>query len=230
MAHTVGPPLTRFDDHIGAAHERACRHHTFGRRPSPRWRHLPGAHRTLPTWRRRRVVEGLLQVGHEAPLPMRVAAHQLRLGGTHLRQRLPLRCVVHIHLTRGRPCGAGLGDHTLDRQDLQQCLEPATAHTGDAFDLEQTLRPLGQHLQYRVGSSRVGHRGSGEVLPQSLVALRWQQHCFSARQPPPGAPHLLVVGHRGGRRAHVQAEAEIGFVVPHAQRRGGHHGLHPVVA
>ena len=49
-------------------------------------------------------------------------------------------------------------------------------------------------------------------------------------QPPSGPTHLLVVSHWRGRRAHVQAKAQVGFVVAHAQSGGGHHGFDLVVA
>ena len=44
-----------------------------------------------------------------------------------------------------------------------------------------------------------------------------------------GATDLLVVRHRRGGGAHVDAEAEVGFVVAHAQRRGGDHRLDAVL-
>ena len=42
---------------------------------------------------------------------------------------------------------------------------------------------------------------------------------------PSGPADLLVVGHRRGRRAQVDAEGKVGLVVAHAQRRGRHQRL-----
>ena len=65
---------------------------------------------------------------------------------------------------------------------------------------------------------RFGDTGGGEVLPQPLVGDGRQEHRNRLVECPPRPPDLLVVGDRRRRRAEMDAEREIGFVVAHAER------------
>ena len=137
---------------------------------------------------------------------------------------------MHIGHAGGPPGRAVFVQHALDRQNFEQRLQPPSAHAGIGFDLDQAVSIAPQAAEHLFCRLRVGNRGGGEVIPNALIRIRRQQHPFGMRHCPARPPHLLVISHRRRGRAHMHTKAQVGFVVAHAQRRGGHHRLDLVVA
>ena len=73
---------------------------------------------------------------------------------------------------------------------------------------------------------RKGQRA--EVLPDPAVLLAREEDDERLVDGAPGTSHLLVVGDRRARRAHVDHEPEVGLVEAHAEGGRGDEGLDPV--
>ncbi len=187
-----------------------------------------------------RVVERLGEHVHQAPRALGVGAHQVGLGATGGDDAVVLLRVVGPAHARAPPAAPDPFDGAVDVHRLEQRLEPAAPQSGLGLDRRHRHRGAGsvrlgegaEQAQHLPGGLRIGDGRGGEVLPDPGVGLRrGQQHPDRALggelrgQRAAGPADLLVVRDRGVGRADVHAEAQVGLVVPHAQRRGRHHGL-----
>ena len=78
---------------------------------------------------------------------------------------------------------------------------------------------LGQRRQHGRGLLLRRHGRGGEVLPDVRVLRPGQQQHIGVGRATAGAAHLLVVRHRGRRRAQVDDEAQVRLVEAHARAR-----------
>ena len=123
-------------------------------------------------------------------------------------------------------------DGAVDVEDLEQQLQPGPTDVDDGLERRGRQRSTGggEGVDDGAGAVLGGHRDAGEVGPDVAVLGAGHEQHVGALGGPPGTTDLLVVGHRGGRRADVDDEAEVGLVEAHPQRRGGDERLDLVVA
>ena len=117
------------------------------------------------------IIKSRLQVGHQAGLALRIAAHQVGLGPPHLLQRLPFGAVVHIGPACALPLACDFFDHCVDRQDLEQSFQPSATQAGLCFDFDHTHGPVCQASEHPLGAQRIGHAGACKVVPDAFVGI-----------------------------------------------------------
>ncbi len=139
--------------------------------------------------------------------------------------------VVGPGLARGPPAAADAFHGTVHGQDLEQQFQRRAAKVNPGFERHGGDRGAGLRQRGQDGSGLLlrRHGCGGEVLPDLAVLRAGQQQDVGVRRASPCTAHLLVVGHRGGRRAQVDHEAEVRLVEAHAQGGGGHERLDLVV-
>ena len=179
-----------------------------------------------------RVVERLDEDLHEAARARGVRPHEVGLGAAGGDQPGVLR-------PRRRPRAA----RSPTQPDPTRSTAPSTAQhlaaapragRGAARSPPRSPAPSAAASLGRPAAAQHrarGRAGSGTVAVANHSQIRSSVSAAGSSTPtavvqrPPGPPDLLVVGDRRVGRADVDAEAEVGLVVAHAERRGRHDGL-----
>ena len=114
---------------------------------------------------------------------------------------------------------------------MEGLLNPAGADVDPRLDLALRQPVVGgfQRRQNLFHLVPRGKRASDEVARDLRVLPTAEQHAAGRFQRPPGAAHLLIVGHAGAGCLIVDDECQIRLVESHAKGRGRHQRLHVVV-
>ena len=197
------PQLARLDHHVESAQERPGDGDGAARGLGAGCRQLAGAHRAPSARRRVGVVERLLEELHQAAGTGGVAAHQVGLGGTHPRERLPTSPCRTRTACRWRPSRPGRAlDHAVDGEHLEQRLDPAAAQPGARTRASGTLvGPVGEGGEHR--RRRAPARGCRRwrSTPRSARRSRRREQHGDRRRRAPDRPDRPAGSRRRASRA-----------------------------
>ncbi len=174
-----------------------------------------------------RVVEQAGDEAHPAAGGVEVVEHRLLLGAPRRRDVVdPLRGVLPRFVGAGVRRPARPLDRAVDVELLDDQLDRADLEVDLLLESEQRqrrTRPF-ERLDDVVHEVLRRERRLDEVVLDLLVLEAAQEDAGAPVERPAGAPHLLVVGDGRTGRLEVDDEAQVGFVVTHAEcGRGDEH-------
>ena len=175
-----------------------------------------------------RVVELRREELHAAPVGGHVVEHQLLLVAAGAGDALDPFGRIRPRLQRAfERLAADAAERALDVELLEHQFELAALDVDHLGELLQRQRSLGPVERGEHGVDVVGGREGGLDEPQQDVGVfpPAQQHGVAGVEGAAGAADLLVVADRRARHLEVDDEAEVGLVVPHPERGGGHEHL-----
>ena len=115
-------------------------------------------------------------------------------------------------------------------EHLEHHLQPGAAQVdrGSSAGSDSGRSACGQDVEGAPTCSSGGKASEAKYCQIASSSLPGQQQHLGVLHAAAGAADLLVVGDRGGRRAEVHDEAEVGLVEAHAERGRGDQRLDPV--